>query len=63
MKALLIIMLMPTANTSATIGPETVAVEVASVEACEAYSAGITALHAENDDPRQLIVKCLPEKQ
>ncbi|MFC3530195.1 hypothetical protein ACFOMH_18660 [Paracoccus mangrovi] len=63
MKALLIIMLLPTANTSTNISPETVAVEVASVEACEAYSAGITALHADIGDPRGLIVKCLPEKQ
>ena len=60
MKALLVVFFLPNANTSATVQPDFSAVETDSTQACQVYADAITALHAENEDPRTLKVSCQP---
>lgn len=58
MKALLIVFFLPNAETASHVQPQFSAVQVDTVQACEAYAQAITALHAENGDPRTLKVAC-----
>lgn len=59
MKALLLIFLMPTAESSSRIQPDLVMVEISDLATCEAYAAGVATAHSQTGDPRKLTSTCI----